>query len=47
MVAERACVLIGACRSPAFARAIGRLCTLSEGAEEGSYVGLREDIGAY
>jgi hypothetical protein len=25
MVAERACVLIGACRSPAFARAMGRL----------------------
>ena len=41
MVAERACVLIGACFSPAFARAMGRLGMLSrdarEEAEEGPY----------
>jgi hypothetical protein len=29
IVAERACVLIGACRSPAFARTMGRLWTFS------------------
>jgi hypothetical protein len=34
IVAERACVLIGACFSPAFARAMGRLRLLSRDVRE-------------